>query len=364
MNSLIHLPEECVLAILSWLPLSGLIACCGVSREFYRLTKDPSLWKGLFISFKSGEGTPDPRLWCTSVVFQDNLYVYGGHVTQGLLSNLISNVKIDFFRYNLSRRNWETIEHQMGGKTEHKCVVYDKALWFVGGYNGYDYTCDVHRFDPENGSNALVETTGECFSRRSALTALVWRDFMYTFGGWNGFSKTWYNDLHRFHFATKHWTPITPNGKPPTKRTSHAAVSYKDKMYIFGGFSGEEYLNDLHEFDFETETWMDITFQCKGDIPAPRSRFCAAVHGDCMYILGGWNKIGYFSDFFMFNFVTQTWTNITNGNFKIPSISQYSLAIHGDYLYTFGGFCADEKTCINKLYLYRLATTSQSTQSS
>jgi len=134
-------------------------------------------------------------------------------------------------------------------------------------------------------------------------------------------------------------------------------------MYVFGGFSGEEYLNDLHEFDLETEVWTDITQQCKGDSPAPRSRFCAAVHGDCMYILGGWNKVSYFSDFYMYNFVTRVWSSISNTNFNVPSISQYSLAIHGDYLYIFGGFCAEEKTCINKLFIYRLCASSESTQS-
>lgn len=45
-------------------------------------------------------------------------------------------------------RTWKPHEHQMGGKTEHKCVEYGNALWFVGGYNGYDYTNDIHRYDP------------------------------------------------------------------------------------------------------------------------------------------------------------------------------------------------------------------------
>lgn len=362
MLNVTELPEECVLAILSWLPLSGLKACCAVSRELYRLAKDPSLWKGLFVEakFSTGDGAPDARLWCSSVVHQGNLFVYGGHTTQGVLSNLISNVKSDFYSYEIATRKWTQIDHQMGGKTEHKCVVYDNALWFVGGYNGYDYTSDIHRFDPVTNTTTLIESTGEVFSRRSALTALVWKDKLYTFGGWNGFSRTWYNDLYVFDFKTKNWRSIHPTGKPPMKRTSHAAVIYNNKMYIFGGFSGEEYLNDMFEFDLETETWTDITPQYRGDIPAPRSRFCAAAHGDSMYILGGWNKVGYFNDFYVYNFVSRVWSKIDNSNFMIPCISQYSLATDSDFLYVFGGFCAKEKACINKLYKYRLQTSNQS----
>jgi N-acetylneuraminic acid mutarotase len=357
MLTLIDLPEECVLAILSWLPLPGLLSCCVVSRELKRLARDPSLWKGLFIESKSTQGAPDARLWCSSVVFQGKLFVYGGHTTQGVTSNLINNVKSDFYYHDVATKKWAQIEHSMGGKTEHKCVVYENSLWFVGGYNGYDYTSDIFKFDPSTGTSAVIETTGESFSRRSALTALVWEDKLYTFGGWNGFSRTWYNDLHVFDFKTRHWRAIHPKGPVPTKRTSHSAVIYNNKMYVFGGFSGEEYLNDLFELDLQTETWTEITSLYKGDIPAARSRFCAAVHENCMYILGGWNKVGYFNDFYMYNFDTRVWSNVTNSNFTIPCISQYSLATDGNFFYVFGGFCANEKTCINKLYLHKLEET-------
>jgi len=263
-------------------------------------------------------------------------------------------VRSDFHAFDTVTNKWKELTHSMNGKTEHKCVVYDNCLWFVGGYNGYDYTSDIHKFDPATGESSLVETTGEAFSRRSALTALVHKNQILTFGGWNGFSRNWYNDLYAFNFDTRAWRAINPSGTLPVKRTSHSSVVYGNKMYVFGGFSGEEYLNDLHEFDIETETWTEITHLCRGDIPQPRSRFCAAVHGDCMYILGGWNKIGYFNDFHRFNFATRTWTNISNLNFTIPCISQYSLATDGTFLYVFGGFCAEEKVCINKLFKYRV----------
>jgi N-acetylneuraminic acid mutarotase len=360
MECLLELPEECLLSILGWLPLPGLIACCGVSRELYRLARDPSLWRGLFIESKKMEGAPDARLWCSSVVFQNKLYVYGGHTTQGVLSNLISNVKSDLYCQDLNTKKWAQIQHSMGGKTEHKCVVHDGKLWFVGGYNGYDYTSELHAFDPETNTAALVETTGEVFSRRSALTALVYKDKLYTFGGWNGFTRTWFNDVHVFSFETKTWRAVTAQGNPPLKRTSHSAVIHGNKMYVFGGFSGEEYLNDMHEFDLDTETWSELTPFCKGDVPSPRSRFCAAVHGDCMYILGGWNKVGYFNDFYVFNFATRVWSSISNWNFKVPSIIQYSLAASEEFLYIFGGFCAREKTCINSLYIYSLGMSNQS----
>lgn len=52
---------------------------------------------------------------------------------------------------------------------------------------------------------------------------------------------------------TFHWRKIEAKGQVPTKRTSHSAVVYQDKMYVFGGFSGEKYLNDIAEYDFGEE---------------------------------------------------------------------------------------------------------------
>jgi hypothetical protein len=46
------------------------------------------------------------------------------------------------------------------------------------------------------------------------------------------------------------WRFVIPNGNEPPNRTSHAAVTYNNSMYIFAGYSGEKYLNDLHKFDF------------------------------------------------------------------------------------------------------------------
>jgi len=435
----LELPEELILTVISWLPLSGIMTMRLVNREVNRVCCDSSLWRGRFIMLTSvpssdslfestrsddqqeeeaqqqeqdedgdeednsdGEQNnndvdmqdgemnrnttditnnnnfeerevrledfkdvsspppspgkvvyPSERLWCSSVVDGNRMYIYGGHTTRGA-SNLIHAVKADMYSYDFASKTWTELPHEISGKTEHKCVVYNDALWFVGGYNGQNYTNDLRRFEPTTGVSSLVLTTGTPFSPRSALTAVVHKNKMYTFGGWNGFSKQWFNDLHSFNFDTKEWCEIHAKGERPCQRTSHACVVWNNRMYVFAGFSGEQYLNDVHEFDFETETWRNITMETTGTRPSPRSRFCAVVHGNSMYLLGGWNKVNYFGDFFAYNFVTKTWTQIISPHFDIPSLSQYSVSVYNNKLYIFGGFCAIAKECINRLYVYQL----------
>jgi len=349
--SLLALPDEVLLCILGRLPLDALLNCSLVSKTVYRLVRDPTLWNSLFVPVRSSEprGMPTPRLWCSSVTHKDKMYVYGGHVTQHQ-SNLISNVKNDLHEFDFNTRKWSELTHNLSGKTEHKCVVYNDSLYFVGGYNGCDYTNDVHRYDVVTGQSALVEAQGDRFSPRSALTSVVWKNTMVTFGGWNGFTKIWFNDVHEFNFDTNTWRQVRVTGPKPPQRTSHAACLYQNCMYVFAGYSGDQYLNDLWEFNLETHTWRDITPLTRGTKPAARSRFCAAVLDNKMYILGGWNKVNYFSDIHAYNFITREWNEISNENFPVPALSQYSWSLHKRSLYIFGGFCSRKKDCSNELF--------------
>lgn len=347
------LPEELLMMILSELELKDLKTMTLVCKWINRLAKDSHIWRGLFITLNPNQGAPDPRLWCSTAVINSKMYLYGGHTTQEQ-TNLISNVKSDLFEYDFVKKEWSTLSHSMGGKTEHKCVCYNGSLWFTGGYNGLDYTNDTYQYDPETGASTLVETIGERFSPRSALTVGIWKGKIYTFGGWNGFSRKWFNDVHELDIDQRKWRRIDAKGPFPAQRTSHASVIQDGKMYVFGGFSGENYLNDLWEFDIEKEIWTEISQDCVGEKPAPRSRFCAVVYGNSMYILGGWDKIGYFEDLYSFNFTTKTWSQIKNSKWTIPSTSQYSLSIHNDLLYIFGGYCAKRKECVNDMVVYKM----------
>jgi len=353
--TLLSLPDEVVLSILGRLPIDALLNCSLVSKSMYRLVKDPFLYRSLFVVVKPKEPRemPAPRLWCSSVTHKDKMYVYGGHVTQHQ-SNLISNVKNELHEFDFKTKQWTQLAHNMAGKTEHKCVVYGNSLYFVGGYNGCDYTNDIYKYDITAAQSCVIDAQGDKFSPRSALTAVVWKNTMITFGGWNGFTKTWFNDLHEFNFDTNTWRPIKAKGPLPPQRTSHAACQYKNCMYVFAGYSGDKYLNDLWELNLDTHTWRDMTALVRGKKPEARSRFCAAVLGDKMYILGGWNKVNYFDDIHCFNFLNNTWTELSNDNFEVPALSQYSWALHKRSVYIFGGYCNRKKDCSNLLYMCNL----------
>ena len=44
---------------------------------------------------------------------------------------------------------------------------------------------------------------------------------------------------------------------PPSPRHPHAAVVYKNSMYVFGGYDGS-YRSDFHKFDFDQLAWRPV----------------------------------------------------------------------------------------------------------
>ena len=81
------------------------------------------------------------------------------------------------------------------------------------------------------------------------------------FGGYLKGNPT--NELWSYDCIKNIWEEI-PNlrTKIPCERAGHSAVTYKNFMFIFGGFSSEErLLNDIWKFDLDLRTWSLIEIE-------------------------------------------------------------------------------------------------------
>lgn len=58
---------------------------------------------------------------------------------------------------------------------------------------------------------------------------------MYIFGGFNGNTKTHFNDLYRYSIKENAWEYLNVTGNIPCKRRRQACLIYKDIVYLFGG---------------------------------------------------------------------------------------------------------------------------------
>lgn len=70
-------------------------------------------------------------------------------------------------------------------------------------------------------------------------------------------------------------------------------ATYKNTLVLFGGFydNGRDvkYYNDLWVFDLEELKWTSVG-DPTGQRPSPRSGCQVAVHGDSLFLYGGYSK--------------------------------------------------------------------------
>lgn len=390
------LPNEILSHIASFLTPTDLRNCNTVCERFCAICHDYSLWRRFFVDVNT-TACPPGRLCHTSVVNDNKMYIYGGHITQPS-SEYFHTVKHDMYECNLTTREWREVPVGDGAprRTEHTAVVHNNNMVVFGGYSGNGYENSVMTFDFISGQWQQLATTGEAPSARSAHTAVVVEHSMYVFGGWNGVHCM--NDMHELNFETNVWSLLcadtsqlsrpsgsanhvhsihaagnaggsaTVVGDLPSARCSHGAVVFpagaaggfsSTVMYVFGGYAIEGandspnkgYLDDLYEFHFDTKKWSKS--KTWGSSPSPRSRFRMIPYKDSIYLFAGWNSAKHFSTLHRYCVTNKQWMEVQT-TFDSDGIGQFSMAEYDGIMYVFSGF-SPKVGCRTNLYAYPLA---------
>jgi hypothetical protein len=113
-------------------------------------------------------------------------------------------------------------------------------------------------------------------------------------------------------------------------------------VYIFGGISPEsKYLNDLWSYDTITNTWTEV--EAEGSVPHPRELMGATVmEGIGLLVAGGRSSDQIFSDFYMFNYKSKKWINLSKSTFEENPHYGSCLGIINLTIILFGGRNSDK----------------------
>lgn len=133
----------------------------------------------------------------------------------------------------------------------------------------------------------------------TSFGAVRHRNQLYIYGGHTGdahayFSEAQSNKLLRLDLdqAGSSWQEIAVG----ERRQGLGMVAYENQLIILGGFSAknkEGEKQDLHSFadvrafDLTTQAWQDLP-----SLPEPRSSHDAALIGNTIYVVGGWQLAG------------------------------------------------------------------------
>ena len=131
----------------------------------------------------------------------------------------------------------------------------------------------------------------------------------------------------------------------PAPRANTAACLYEDKIYLFGGHGGHNFLrtafNDLYTFDLETDTWAKLEY--KNNAPEGRGGHSIFASDEKIFIYGGWNSEMQFTNIFIFDLEKHEWndSDVSNG---VPRWNHGSVlveAIPTRKFFIFGGECLE-----------------------
>jgi len=250
-------------------------------------------------------------------------------------------------------RRWREVEQENtvkpGERSGASSVIYQGSLYVFGGYGGSGRLDDIYRFDFASHCWTRLDMWGSVPVGRENNGAAVHGDKMYLFGGYSGF--TWLNDFLSFNFETNTWqaVPSGHKGAVPSTRFGYVSSVHGDFMYIFGGYDGSAWLNDMFDFDFERGLWSAT--QVQGFIPSGRSCPSWATHNGSVYLFGGYDGVHRMNDFYQFRMVSRTWSSVRSAG-QIPSPRYFHASVvYGNSLFLFGGYSGQER--LNDLYEFR-----------
>lgn len=160
----------------------------------------------------------------------------------------------------------------------------------------------------------------------------------YVFGG--QVDGTFMNDIWSFDLnslkTTPTWELLKPSTELPPKRTGHASVTYKDKIFIFGGTDGQYHYNDTWCYDVASNAWRELS--CIGYIPVPREGHAACLVDDVMYIFGGRGVDGKdLGDLASFRISNQRWYMFANMGPSPSGRSGHALTAFQNKVVVLGG---------------------------
>jgi len=266
------------------------------------------------------------------------LFIYGGE-TGTSLAGSATNTN-DLYFVNLTTNTFRTgTPGPILLYASAPVLIQDTVYFWAGSNNGnrlnnittYNLTSGLWSAEPvNNGTVPPIRTISSAVVSPSGTIVV--------FGGSQGATGTYFNDLNEYNLVTHNWDAL-PNVNPPPIRSGHSAVVYNGKMYIFGGRSGTTIVyNDLWAYDFTSQTWANVS--TTGTVPIARSSHTASLTSSGTWIIFGGGSAAantQFNDIYYLNLNTFVWTTPTTTNNPPPREYHSAVITPSNIVYIFGG---------------------------
>ena len=199
----------------------------GVLSQFGNREQSGAVWEsgdGKSWS-QSIEAAPwGPRYGHVSLNFKGKLWIIAGKSSEASMNDTWSSTD------GVSWKN-ESKENVWQGRYQHSAVVFDDKIWLLGGNKGDRFTNDI--WSSEDGVS-WVKVTDASWTKRANFATAVFKDHIWLLGGFDS-RKQYKRDVWKSTNG-KSWVKVT-DAAPWGARSSFTAIAGKDSLYIMGGVS-------------------------------------------------------------------------------------------------------------------------------
>ena len=148
----------------------------------------------------------------------------------------------------------------------------------------------------------LTNANNTDFQPRDSHHVVVHNNRLWVIGGYDGFLPDLRTNDVWWSVDGVNWTEVPINGERFSPRSSHQAVSFKDKLWVFGGAESTpgnpidtDSLNDIWYSEDDGRTWAQVARSAGPRFPG-RSGHQVVVHKsdvsneDELFLIGGWDS--------------------------------------------------------------------------
>ena len=206
------------------------------------------------------------RCYVSTAVYEDQIYAFGGRAS-GYVPGRLKTAEV----YDTETNKWTLIQPMKQERSDCACVVLERCIYVIGGFDGENYLSSIEKYDPATGS---WSTIGYMKTARAGVSAVRVEDRVFIIGGYDGeerlssvecFSLGTVNPNCTLHplCGALQWHPVP---SMIDRRSNFSACLYdEDKILVMGGFKevlSDGYhpvrgiTNDVEIFDSKEMSWM------------------------------------------------------------------------------------------------------------
>ncbi len=277
---------------------------------------------------------PTARSGLAVVAYDNSVYAIGGETLSGITGAVES--------YNLQSNSWQKRLSKPLAVTDINAAVIGGKIYVPGGRLAPGKATNVlDIYDPrldqwEQGPPLPLSLSGY------AMVAFEGR--LYLFGGWDG--EEYQNSVLVFDPSRNSWSVRTPM---PTRRAFAGAAVVNESIYVIGGFDGSQILTNNEVYTPSQDEDNGTAWSKAADLPEGRCAMGVTSLTDIIYLLGGKSITETPITQLYFVPTTNLWAKLEE-----PAISigeGIGLASLGNYLIVVGG--RDGQRSINQIQAYQ-----------